>query len=354
MKVTVNYRQIRKNAEAIRRHLPAQTSFCAVLKANAYGHGWRQTALALKGVADWFAVARVREGVRLRSVCSEPVLVLGSCREHTAQALRCGLTLSVSCAEEVALVARAAKKIGVTAAVHVQADTGMNRFGVKTREELTALCNAAYACGIRIDGVYSHLCCTENAAFTALQRERFSAFVGIVKQRYPQAIAHLSATSGILLGKEYAFDMVRAGLALYGYLPTEEDPLRREILPAKTAEATVILVKKVRRGETIGYGNTFVAPNDMTIGLLDVGYADGLPRVLSNAAALPLGEGTYPIVGNVCMDCTAVDLTCARAKVGQKIAILGNNQKSTLHLDDKNPSLCIIIYELLCSLRETR
>ena len=206
---------------------------------------------------------------------------------------------------------------------------------------------------LQVEGVYSHFAWVENRDFTERQYQRFLRFVKIAKTYFPNVLCHLCNTGGILSSPRYHFDMVRLGLGLYGYLPCQTNHALR-LKPCKFVDATVILKKKVKKGEKIGYDASYTAPRDMTIGILDVGYGDGFLRQMSNGGKILTKHGEVAVVGKVCMDLTMVDLTAKKVSVGSKVNLLGENFKNYCITNDNFQNSRIIIYELLCILKQTR
>ena len=292
----VDLGRIRKNAALVAAR--AKKPLIAVVKDDAYGHGAEQIAHALSDMVCAFAVSTVEEGVRLRVAgVGGDILVMTPplCRAEAERSAAYCLTATLSSRRALTLM----EGIG-GAKAHLAVNTGMNRYGVRP-ERVRALCRGAIAAGIEVSGVFSHLYDpADDGAFEA-QRECFSRAADDVKAYFPEAVAHLSATGGILRGD--TFDAVRAGLSLYGYLPEGFEGL--PVKPALKIYATVA-ESRVRSGGGAGYGR---APEGaVKLHTLRLGYGDGFFR-----------EGGLGAVGKLCMD------ACVRegfAPVGSRRLVL--------------------------------
>ena len=211
---------IRGNA-ALLRAGAAGAKLCAVVKADAYGHGGAMVCQALAGVADCFAVALVEEGVRLRLAgVSADILVLVPplSIEEAVRAALYGLTISVGDGQDIALVSRALAGRGLSVRVHLQVNTGMNRFGFE-EAPFAALCGEGLPPCMRAEGIYSHFYAPHDAAVTREQFSRFCAFRARAEQAFGRLTAHIAATGGVLAAEGYCLDLVRPGIGLYGYAP---------------------------------------------------------------------------------------------------------------------------------------
>ncbi len=292
---------IRRNAERFRS--VTGTGLCAVVKANAYGHGAEETVNALSGIADSFAVAIIDEGVRIRgAACGKEILVLTP--PITAQDVLCGgwngFSLTLSDLITAKLIDGVSRERKIPINVHLKINTGMNRYGMGL-SELGKVCKRMQTNPyVRVAGVYSHLYDTSRAT-AERQRTAFVRAVTVCKRYFPMVKAHLSATYGALLGKEFAFDTVRIGLGLYGYLPNGLAEQDLTTLPTLEKGMTVFAVaatsRKYRYGGA-GYGEKpFVGetPKDLTV--CRYGYADGFLRQRQNGL---LGVETQ--VNHLCMD----------------------------------------------------
>ena len=242
---------IRGNA-ALLRARAAGAKLCAVVKADAYGHGGAMVCQALAGVADCFAVALVEEGVRLRLAgVSADILVLVPplSIEEAVRAALYGLTVSVGDGQDIALVSRALAGRGLSVRVHLQVNTGMNRFGFE-EAPFAALCGEGLPPCMRAEGIYSHFYAPHDAAVTREQFSRFCAFRARAEQAFGRLTAHIAATGGVLAAEGYCLDLVRPGIGLYGYAP--QGFARGGLRPAMRVYAQVA-ANRIYRGGGMGY-----------------------------------------------------------------------------------------------------
>ena len=265
---------IRGNA-ALLRAKAAGAKLCAVVKADAYGHGGAMVCQALAGVADCFAVTLVEEGVRLRLAgISADILVLVPplSIEEAVRAALYGLTVSVGDGQDIALVSRALAGRGLTVRVHLQVNTGMNRFGFE-EAPFAALCGEGLPPCMRAEGVYSHFYAPHDAAVTREQFSRFCAFRARAEQAFGRLTAHIAATGGVLAAEGYCLDLVRPGIGLYGYAP--QGFARGGLRPAMRVYAQVA-ANRIYHGGGMGY--RMRRPRGDVLAVVRCGYADGFFR----------------------------------------------------------------------------
>ena len=277
---------IRENAEKFAA-LAGGAKLCAVVKADAYGHGAETVAPALEGVADCFAVALVGEGAALRLAgVRKDVLVLVPplCEEEVLRGISYGLIFTVGDAQDYALIASVCKKYGLCARCHIKANTGMNRYGCNL-SQLPDVLDAAKDCGANIVGLFSHMYGAHIARERESQLAVFNRAEELVKRTYPQVFCHISASAGAMLGGEYLKNGVRCGIALYGYAPYG---FSREGLE----RALTVYARKVQTSPVCGRGVGYAVAERRyeNLSAYRCGYADGFFR------GVPLGEG------NLCMD----------------------------------------------------
>lgn len=339
--------------EIVNTVAPAQT--WAVVKADGYGHGAVLAArAALAGGAQGLCVALVQEGVQLRAAgVSAPILVLSEQPPaQTAAALQAGLQLTVYTREAVQAIADAG---GVDHPVHLKVDTGMRRVGasVALAEQVAAAIAASPA--TRLEGVFTHLAVADEPdnVFTAHQLERFDAVLDDLRAAgHRPRLVHAANSSGALAHPRAHYDMVRAGIAIYGISPgTGVDHLCRELRPALALKARVSHVKRVSAGEAISYGLRHTFLRDSTVATLPIGYADGVPRRLHSVEGSVLVGGVRrPIVGVVTMDQLMVDCGDDPVAVGDEAVLLGSQGGRRITAADWAVQLDTIAYEIVCGL----
>ncbi len=349
---------LRHNAGELLRLCGPGREIMAVVKANAYGHGDFETAAELEraGVRA-FAVASVDEGVRLRRYgIRGEILILGYTDAEYAGTLgKYRLTQTVVSPEH----ARELGRRGVRLRVHVKIDTGMNRLGTRW-DDLEALRGIFEMKNLKITGVFTHLSRSEgtgreDAEFSALQGERFEQAVkGLERMGFRVPCRHIQSTYGLLNASVPEEGCCRAGLGIYGVLsaPGEKTARRADLRPALSLRARVALVREVHPGECVGYGREFTAKRESRIAILPIGYADGYPRSLSKGAGhVLIGGMAAPVVGSVCMDQLAVDVTdIPDVRPGDTATLIGVDGESMIRAEDLAESAGTITNELLSRL----
>lgn len=343
----VDLAAITHNLSVLRAAAPG-TLQLATVKANAYGHGLVPVALAaLDGGADWLGVAQLAEAFTLRHGLDEagvaradaPILAwISTSSSDFAAAIEADIDLSVSWTWVLADICAAARAVGRPARVHVKIDTGMSRAG-STLADLPALASALRMAAddglVDVVGAWSHMSRADDPseagnASTASHVRIFEEGLAILADAgITPRIRHLSATSGILWHPEAHYDMVRAGIGLYGLSPDPSVATAEELglIPALELSAPLTSVKVIEEGTPASYGGTWVAPTRRWIGLVPLGYGDGILRAASNRARVVVhtasGPFNAPLIGRVCMDQFMVDLGQAEGSPGTPTARSG-------------------------------
>lgn len=331
----------------------------AVLKANAYGHGLTQCAKALEEDcgADYFGVALVEEGVRLRRAgIKTPILVFGGLfTDQVGIYLDHGLDLTASSIDKLRLIDEVARTRNVRARVHLKIDTGMGRIGVRP-ESAPALFDAALRCtSTDIVGAFTHFATADEAdlTFTHEQLERFLAAVQPYQSKASAPLCLHAANSGALLQlPETHLDMVRAGISLFGVAPSSYlEPLVQGILkPVMRVTSRVVFFKVVKAGASVSYGRTWIASEDTRVVTIPLGYGDGYPRALSNRAEVLIRGNRYPIVGRVCMDQIMVAIGQGESYNGDEVVLVGAQNQEHIRIEELAARAGTIPYEILTAL----
>ncbi|MGX8692399.1 MAG: alanine racemase [Clostridia bacterium] len=349
---------IRHNYEAIRATLPAGCRFLGVVKADAYGHGALPVARLLQEAgAEYLAVSCLDEALELRQGgITMPVLILGHTpHEYTGTLIDNDFTQTVSALAKAQEYSAAATALGKKLRIHIKLDTGMSRLGF--------LCAGSYfekgadnvarsisLPGLETEGVFTHFAVSdvpgeESEAYTRAQFKLFLDLIAAVEERtgFRFPIRHCANSGAVLHYPAMALDMVRPGLLLYGY---GDDEGKLGLRPCMRLVTTVSTIKHYEAGTSVSYGRRYVCPRHTRMGVLAIGYADGLPRVLSNRCSFAAGEGFAPQRGSICMDMCMVDLTeRPEVHVGDEVEIFGPNND----LNALAEAAGTIPYELLCS-----
>lgn len=349
---------LKNNVSFLYTQLPKDCGLMAAVKANAYGHGAVLISRELKqlGVHS-FCVADVFEGAALRkSGIKGEILILGYTHEkHFGLLRRYRLTQTVVDHEHALAMDRYGKKLRV----HLAIDTGMHRIGERS-EHLDQICSIFEMKNLVIDGMFTHLSASDSRdpepqSFTVKQADVFYDLIHCLRKKgYPIPKLHLQASYGVLNYPELAEDYARVGIALYGILSTKEDTLRfsRSFQPVLTLKARVASVRALHPNECAGYGMAFTAEREIKIAALTIGYADGLPRRLSNGAGAVLIRGhKAPIIGRICMDQTIVDITgIPNIHAGDVATIIGTDGDQTISVADLAEQTNSITNEILSCL----
>ena len=301
---------IRANAEAIARFV-APARFAAVVKANGYGHGLVEVASALDERVARFCVYALEEAVQLREAgIRSPILVMGPIEPgdlEVAHACDVQITLwdQEAYARRVASVARRRRR---PFSVHVKIETGVTRMGLAPANAPQAIENFVRTPELALDGAYSHLAAAEelDSDFTLVQLGRFVEAV----RGAPPLTRHIAASAAALLWPQTRLDLVRVGIALYGLWPSPETQARLAdavpLRPALRWSTQLVEVRDVSPETSVGYGRTYRTTSQSRIGVLPIGYAEGIPRAASNRGAVLVDGRRCPIVGRVCMNMTMV------------------------------------------------
>lgn len=355
---------IAHNVRLARAQAPGAQTLVAI-KANAYGHGAVPVALHLAeaGLADWFGVATIPEGIELRAAGIEaPILKFApACSDdELAAALEHNITLTVHDTHTIDAVARAAA--GARVSVQLAVDTGMRRIGCEPADA-PGLASRIEDAGLALQGIFTHLPISDAPAgeeFTHEQLARFAALVEEINLARraaglpPVELVH-AANSGAVLGHQFpAATMIRPGIMVYGYYPdAHQTPRSVPLRQALTWKSQVSYVKRIAAGETVGYGRSWTAPTDRWIATVPVGYADGFSRLNSNRGRMLIGGHSFPVAGRVCMDQTMLDLGPASgaeppAQVGDEVVILGRQGDQFISTDELADLMGTISYEVTC------
>lgn len=350
---------IRFNIEGIRRAVGPQRKILIAVKANAYGHGAvKVSQMAEKIGVDWLGVATVPEGLQLREAGIKlPVLKLSPAfPEEMSAAVRNSITLTVCERENIDELQKICQQAGLTTNVHLKLDTGMGRIGVSIAEAPALASHVEQHCpNLHLQGIFTHLPCSDEAdpTFTALQIERFKTIVDDIHTLLGRRVemVHCSNSGAVLAHQPGWLDMVRPGIMIYGFYPDPGTPHTIALKPGLSFLSRLSFVKKVTAGTSIGYGRTWVAPEDTWIGTFPAGYADGFNRLFSNHGRVLINGQSYPIVGRVCMDQSMVNLGPATAiKTGAEVVLIGKSGIEEITVDEWAKALNTITYEVTCQI----
>jgi alanine racemase len=361
----VSLTTLRDNFRVIQQHVGSSVAICAVVKADGYGHGATECALALEAEgAPWLGVTDAAEGRQLRSagIWTRILLMTGIWKGEEDGIVSHNLTPTVWEAWHIELLEKAAKKQQINLPVHLKVDTGMNRLGASLLS-LPQLCGKLAACQhLHLEGVSTHFASAEvlDAEDAPRQIMVFEEALAILHRHGLQPpLIHMGNSAAVSARPETWKTMVRPGILLYGYsLPStrggqvvSESSL--PLAPVLTWKTRVLTVKDVAAGEAVGYMGTYVTQKPSRIAVLPVGYADGYPRLLSNRARVIVRGEYAPVVGRVSMDLTMVDVgRIPGVAVGDEVILIGSNNGKSVDAVELARLGETVLYEILCGISQ--
>jgi alanine racemase len=362
----VSLSTLRQNFRVVQKHVGAGVTICAVVKADAYGHGAIECSLALeKEGAQWFGVTSLDEAIPLREegLKGRILLMTGFWRGEEAEIVRLGLTPTVWEPWQIQSLDRAAAQLGVDRhSIHLKVDTGMGRLGAGF-DTLQSVCELlADAKRLKVEGISTHLASSEvlDAPSSEEQLKRFDQARQIVSNAgLTPSLVHVANTSAAISRRESWNNMVRPGLALYGYyLPFQRagrevsgSAWRLPVKPVLTWKTRILAVRQVGANQALGYGGTYITKGPSRIAVLPVGYADGLNRALSSGGRVIVREHYAPMVGRISMDLTLADVTgIPGVDVGDEVILLGASDGISVDAREHAALANTIPYEILCAI----
>ena len=356
----INLAQIRRNYKIFKKNIPDKTLVIAVIKADAYGHGDSIIANALTGLGvNFFAVSNIDEAVGLRNagiLCD--ILILGySSPIYAKQLAALDLTQTIVSEE----YAEALVATGYKIKCHFAIDTGMNRIGINSNSLEASSIIRKYANKLNVQGIFTHLCVADSEdpadiEFTQNQLNTFKIVADSISNLKLSYIHCLNSAGGLrYINQSNIHDsigkIVRLGIVLYGLKPDSSVALPKGIKPAITWKSVISMGRTVKKGETVGYGRTYVAERDSIIATVTTGYADGYNRKLSNKGFILINGHKAPIVGRICMDQTLIDVTdVPEVRMGDIVILLGESKGFHYDADDMAKDLDTIGYEIMCGI----
>jgi alanine racemase len=353
--IEVDLDAVKHNITQYRRVLPADTQLLAAVKADAYGHGAVMVSrAALEAGATHLGVAFVDEGIQLREAeIRAPILVFGYTPPYAiAKALTADLTLTVYQLPFVKQVAEVAAKLGKRARVHLKVDTGMGRLGVHPEEVLSFVQEIQKWNSIYLEGIYTHFATADeqDTSYFIEQQNRFMAVLQQLEQFGINIRLRHAANSAATLRMEHTTcNLVRIGIGLYGFQDVPDD--RIELLPVLRVKSTVTHVKHLPANSGVSYGKTYTTAGGEWIATIPLGYADGIPRQLSNGGEMLLHGIRVPIVGRVCMDQLMLRVdTAMPVSVGDEVVWIGKQEKQEITAGEIAAQLGTIHYEIVTRL----
>lgn len=357
--VEIDRGAIAHNVGEIKRHLSQKCQLMAVVKADAYGHGAISVAeTALEAGASWLGVATIPEGIQLREAGIEaPILVLGAVNtpEQIQAIAHWRLQPTLCSAKQALIVSETLNQLQKNLTVHLKLDTGMSRLGIPWQEGAEFFQQVSHLPHLQIGSVYSHLATADSPdpGIMNQQHQRFEAAIAQIKAmgfRLPKL--HLANSAATLCDRNCHYDLVRVGLATYGLYPAPHLQGIVHLKPVMQVKARVTQIKTIPAGTGISYGYQYIAPRDMTIAVVGIGYADGVPRNLSNKLQVGIRGQRIPQVGAITMDQLMLDVShIPDLQVGEVVTLLGKDGDHQFTADDWATILGTISWEILCSFK---
>ncbi len=353
LRAVVNLDNLIYNYELLKKLNQGKEIF-AVVKADAYGHGAKMCSLYLqKHGCNYFAVTVLKEAIELRdSGINKEILIFGKTDPLNSSYLvehdLCQTVFSYDYAEEL-------NRYGKKIRVHLIIDTGMSRLGILYHKEaqidnvVNEIKKISKLPNIEIVGIYSHFVSSDSdKELTAYQQKLFNELLKRLKsEKISYGLVHLQNSSGVVTIKNIDYDLARCGIALYGYPPVKTED---KFLPVMSVFAKVISLRQIEAGDSVSYGRTFVAKDEMTIATIAIGYADGYMRILSNNDYFYYKGYELPVVGRICMGMTMVNVTGVEIKEGAEVEVFGERKL----LEPMAKRALTITYELLTNLAKPR
>ena len=349
----VNLDQIRWNFSQIKKQVKVHVM--AVVKANAYGHGLIDVALALeKAGVEGLMVGKLAEGLALREAgIQSPVLNFGPFGKEDCEAIiRNNLSQSVFSEDAAAFLHEAASRFRSNASIHIDIDTGMSRTGIPCHKALPLIEKIAGFSKIRIDGIATTL--TEDPEFDGEQLRRFREVCSAAEKRgVSLGLKHAASSAGIFEPPEFYLDMIRPGITLYGYYPnakTQKEDLLK-LRPALKLVAKVIFVKDMSPGDSVSYHRVFTALKRMRVATVGIGYSDGYPPQLAGKGLVLIKRKKYPVMAAVTSNHIMVDLgDDGNIQVGDDVTLIGTEKNSGLTADVLETQSGVSDYKILIGL----
>ncbi len=360
-KVVVHRSALENNFKYIQKTAGPQTPVMAMVKADAYGHGMEDAALAFASAGcTRFGVAELCEGVRLRlsGITGDIYVTIGFDLEDVDSFFSYDLIPVVYSFEAVSALSKKALSLGRNIGVHLKVDTGMSRLGLLPENVGPFLNHISELKGVKVVGVMSHLPASDQplSGSTETGLKNFDVACGELDDNV-DTICHIANSGAVLNFPDAHCDMVRAGIALYGYDPAGQVGGKHGgrygdksgLVPAMSFHSRVLQVKELPAGTGISYGHTFVTEKSTKIAIIPVGYEDGFSRSLSNSGEVLIHGELAPVCGRICMNMCMIDVsTIAGVQAGDEVVLMGTQGQKEISADDIAAKIGTISYEVLC------
>jgi alanine racemase len=352
----INLDNLAHNMREVRRITNKNSKITAVIKADGYGHG--AVAIAetlLENGADRFAVATLSEAIQLKTFFPNiQTMVLGYTPEHLAkEVINYNIIQTIYTLEQAKEFSRIATSLNKKITVHIKLDTGMNRLGMVFEDKtIDTILKMSKLDNLIIEGIFTHFATADeiDKEYTRQQVEKYKYIVdNLEKKGLYISLKHVSNSAGIIDLPEYNFDMVRAGIMLYGLYPSKD--VNHNIVNLKEVmclKAQVSFVKTLESGTGVSYGLNYKCNKQSLVATLPIGYADGYTRMLTGKANVMIHGSCVPVIGNICMDQCIIDVSGLDVNIGDEVILFGGNDSNGISIDSVSELLNTINYEITC------
>lgn len=353
--VEISLDAVQHNVKKFLDYIHSETKFCAVVKADGYGHGAIEVAkAALEAGASYLAVAFLDEAIELRQAgIKAPILILGyTPRNAVKEAILNDIAITVFTRDVLDTIQCVAEESKKKARVHIKVDTGMSRIGVNNKEETLNLIQSITSDYVEVEGIFTHFADADNTdlTYTNKQYKKFSEVINFLgKHGINIPIKHCCNSAATIALPEWHMDMVRVGISLYGLYPAEHLEEKIDLTQVMSLKTKPIYIKEVAASQPISYGCTYAPSCTSLIATIPIGYADGFSRALSNKGHVTVKGKKVPIVGRVCMDQSMIDVTNVEdVNENDYVTIFGDPKKGYISLDEVAEQMNTIHYETTC------
>ena len=355
--VEIDREALASNVKQIKRLLSPQTELMAVVKADAYGHGAVRVAqTVLREGASWLATATLLEGIQLRQAgIDAPILILGATNTpaEIAAIAEWNLQPTLGNPQQALVFSETLATLGQSLPVHLKLDTGMSRLGTLWNSATEFVGLVQQLPNLHIASIYSHLATADEPDPTVMrqQQERFEEAIALIKAMGISPRLHLANSAATLSDRRLHYDLVRVGLALYGLYPAPHLRSRLVLKPVLQVKARVTQVKTILAGTGVSYGYTYITKRETRLAVVGIGYADGVPRNLSNRLQVLIRGQLVPQVGAITMDQLMLDVSQIRdLQAGEEVTLIGNGAQE-ISADYWAAALGTISWEILCGFK---
>jgi len=353
--IEIDLEAISYNITRIKKKVGKGTKVLACIKADGYGHGAISVAKTIEKKADFFGVASIKEAIELRDAgIKRPILVLSTILPEEASAVVKNDLIATVCTIPLAKALSAeAKKRKKIAKIHIKVDTGMGRIGIPPIKAIEFIKKIRAFPNLFPEGLFSHFPVADiDLCFTQKQIKIFKDLIAKLKERgieFP--FCHFANSAAILNLPGSYFNLVRPGIILYGIYPSVKIKKTVKLKPALSLKSRVVLIKEIKKGDSVSYGRTYRAKKGTAIATLPIGYADGIDRRLSNKGTILLKGKRCPVIGTICMDQLMVDVTEVKnLKIGDEAVLIGKQGKEKVSVEEIAETINTVPHEIVSRL----